>query len=272
MTPDQFQKLAWATNKLAESWDGPMGGFQDLRRQLKGPIKAKALFGPENVKADYAFHWGGRGEFQLSTGIESNGAELRVGLGFSLEGSAKTRGVLETLKPKIERFNSLVTSDPSLLAEVEHAYWVHTKTKEQHQLEPGVIPEAAIRENVFIFLGHFLPASTALPETLLGYWDKLLPLYEVVEQSESKSQKAWALYSSQDGERSFQGNEGYEDKLGDYLSFDNQVANSLQVKKGGLHAPRGRLAGGVGRLEGFGPCQPTRDADRLQSHRNGCPH
>ena len=44
--------------------------------------------------------------------------------------------------------------------------------------------------------------------------------------------KTWALYSSQDGERSFQGNEGYEDKLGEYLSFDNQVANSLQVKEG----------------------------------------
>ncbi|WP_243288761.1 DUF3883 domain-containing protein [Geothrix terrae] len=44
--------------------------------------------------------------------------------------------------------------------------------------------------------------------------------------------KTWALYSSQDGERSFQGNEGYEDKLGEYLSFDNQVANSLRVKEG----------------------------------------
>jgi Zn-finger nucleic acid-binding protein len=44
--------------------------------------------------------------------------------------------------------------------------------------------------------------------------------------------KAWALYSSQDGDRSFQGNEGYEDKLGEYLSYDNQVANSLQVKEG----------------------------------------
>ncbi|WP_243295910.1 protein NO VEIN domain-containing protein [Geothrix mesophila] len=232
MTPDQFQKLAWATNQLAESWDGPMGSFLDLRRQLKGAIKATALFGPDNIKTDYAFHWGGRGEFQLSTGIETEGAELRVGLAFSLEGSAKTRGVPETLRPKIERFNSLVTGNPTLLANVDHAYWVHTKTKEHHRFEPGVIPEAAIRENVFIFLGHFFPAATAIPETLLEYWDKVLPLYEAVERSARMSQKAWALYSSQDGERSFQCNEGYADKLGEYLSFDNQVANSLQVKVG----------------------------------------
>lgn len=57
-------------------------------------------------------------------------------------------------------------------------------------------------------------------------------LENVLEGETPSEQQAWALYSSQDGERSFQGNEGYEDRLGEYLSYDNQVANSMQVKKG----------------------------------------
>lgn len=43
--------------------------------------------------------------------------------------------------------------------------------------------------------------------------------------------KTWAMYASLDGDRSFQGNKGYDNKLGEYYSYDNQVPNSLQVKE-----------------------------------------
>lgn len=242
MTPDQFQALMKTTNELAGTWKGPMGDFQGLRRNLKGATRAKALFGPTNIKSDYAFHWGGRNEFQLSTGLEEEGTAIRVGLAFSLETSDKTRGVFENLQPKVAQFNALATTAPSLLSAIDQAYWVPTKTKnkDHHPFKPGVIPDVAIHENVFIFLGQFFPTESIKPETLLDYWDKLIPLYEAVEQGIAiggsgkphANQKAWALFSNQDGDQSFQGNDGYEDRLGEYLSFDNQVANSFQVKKG----------------------------------------
>lgn len=182
MTPEEFRSLAWATSARTDAWHGPMGEFQALRRRLKGRINADALFHKENVQHDYAFHRGGRTEFQLNMGLEHGGDTLRVGLAFSLESSGQVRNVVQYLTPKIERFNAIAKGDPSLLANVDLAYWVRTGTHDLHFFSPGAIDLNLAKEKTFIFLGKFIPAASVTPESLLEYWDLLLPLYEKVEQ------------------------------------------------------------------------------------------
>jgi hypothetical protein len=154
--------------------------FQEARRQVHSRIRARSLFDPEKQYEGFAFHWGGNAEIQMNLGLEEGGERVRVGVAFSME--MPHLGTFAEIKPRIERFNAWVEDKPSLTSNMDFCYWQPRHREDLRKAFPaGVVPAAAIKDEVFVFMGKVLPWQNVDPVRILDYLESLLPIYMLVE-------------------------------------------------------------------------------------------
>jgi hypothetical protein len=198
VTEDQFEKIlklagnseeyrAQNIQKIAESINRsavgrPIGSLQTLRQQVHGTarVPTHSIFDSRTIFPDYAFHVGGRSEIQFNIGTEEvgNEAEIRYGLGFSLEPSQSLPDI-DVLVPKIARFNEYVRTYRADLSDLR--MWHFRSGVRSEDYSPTEIPLEQVQPHVFIFIGSREPARSLEVNRIVDLFDRLLPMYEFVE-------------------------------------------------------------------------------------------
>ncbi len=165
--------------------------LQDIRgSSLRKPFTGHSIF------EDYFFHTGGRNEIQFNIGADWIGGKdvVRYGLAFSFQRGRNLQNPLETITPRVDWFNKHIETHPQAFADVE--MWYHWNAKDGSrqfsETQPaGKIPRDWIGLENFIFVGkHFDKEIPAISEDdleeMLSFFDRILPVYEFVEQNAKK--------------------------------------------------------------------------------------
>ncbi len=165
-----------------------IGELQELRRDLRGFKNRlpRKIFG-NGVRSDYAFHRGGRLEFQFNIGYDQEYRKFRYGIAFSLETSNYVRDI-SPLYPKVERFNEYFKRNPDKF--LEYRTYSQVNLKNIGEIEPVKILEKdfyAKSTKTFIFIGKFFDKNideitTEDCHVILKTFDDLLDVYKFVEK------------------------------------------------------------------------------------------
>jgi hypothetical protein len=159
-----------------------IGGLQDIRTELKGLKRRPGsnIFSSRTISDEWAFHNGGRSELQFNIGweYESGFRELRHGVAFSFE-TSQTLPSIEVLVPKVRLFNDFMRIHPDLYSDM-HMWWYYEE-KRSSDYPPVPIEHDLVTEGCFVFLGKRQPADKIDYDTILGDFDRLLPLYRYIE-------------------------------------------------------------------------------------------
>jgi hypothetical protein len=193
--------------KIAESLEQgsknrPIGGLQALRKRLKNLKRqaGTAIFHPDTISHEYAFHYGGRSELQFNIGFEDGW--FRFGVAFSLEPSQTLPNVAKLL-PSIEKFNDAIRESPQSFNDL--IMW-HFESDRSHPAgyrrsddrTPAAIPATLVRNGVFIFMGKKTPRADINLDEVIDLFDRLLPLYARVESSASVAHENISLHDARD--------------------------------------------------------------------------
>jgi len=176
-----------------------IGNLQNIRRELKGLSKKASwgIFDYRTIFDDYAFHVGGRTEFQFNIGYEKDSNIFRFGIAFSLEQN-QTLPNIEVLFPKIDRFNLYLKSNPFIFSEMQ--MWYYNINGRSKNSEVIAITNDLRKNPTFIFIGKYLAKKTKEItnydcKTMLETFDDLLDLYIFVENK--KEEKTLENYSGE---------------------------------------------------------------------------
>jgi len=157
----------------------PVGKLHEIRKNLPGHrISSKYIFDSRTIKDLYAFHFGGRKELQFNIGVEDD--KLRYGVAFSLE-TSRSLPKINVLFPKIKRFNDFIQSYPEEYLDMR--MWHYKDGVRSSDYMPTSIPHELVTKGVFIFLGKRQSLTLLDYECILNIFDRLLPLYEYVENN-----------------------------------------------------------------------------------------
>jgi hypothetical protein len=182
---DRIQDIAHALEDLLKG--GPLEHFQERRRALNGGNAWRdGLFseqkGVEEPRQGYAFHKGGRSELQFNIGFEDDN-HFRFGVAFGIQAGQSLPDPVVVLGSRIKRFNAVLASRhdfPSL------QMWHYENGKMHGPYPPRPIPDALVREGVFVFLGERVKVGNAgvtpaMLQQAKSTLESLWPLFEVVE-------------------------------------------------------------------------------------------
>lgn len=164
----------------------PIGRLQQLRQELHGlpRVLTQKIFSGKSIFEDggYAFHSGGRAEFQFNIGFETLGSlvYLRHGIAFSLQ-SGRNLPSIDPLVPRIDRFNEFLQIHQDKFSDFR--MW-HYDQERSLTYAPAPIPPENVREGVFIFFGKLQQIPRINFDLIISDFDRLLFLYEYVEGAE----------------------------------------------------------------------------------------
>ena len=181
----QIHELACELNRA--SVDFEVGRLQEERKRRLSLQKSpcRAIFSKSTIRDTYAFHVGGRTELQFNIG-KDDGA-IRHGVAFSLQPS-QTLLSIDSLRPKIKRFNDYVRSHAQDLAGFCMWHWWTQDQRRSEDRPVAPISDDLVQSGYFIMLGRKVspPASvnTRHVREILADFDRLLPLYVYVEDGE----------------------------------------------------------------------------------------
>lgn len=174
---DTIRAIAETLNRLSKNYD--IGHLQEVRRVINGRrSRTTKLFTKQTIHDDYAFHDGGRSEFQFNIGLEEEGHILRYGVAFSLQLS-RFLPKIDPLIPKVQRFNEYLLKHEDAFKALK--MWIWDQDGKGPVTPVHSIGPELIRPDIFIFIGKSVRAADAEPEDILTTFDELLPVYRYVE-------------------------------------------------------------------------------------------
>lgn len=161
----------------------PIGALQELRARLKKLKRrpGRDVFSAQTTTDHYAFHHGGRPELQFNIGEISDPGGFRFGVAFSFERSQSLPAPVETLSPKVGRFDEFMRAEADDFADMRMWHFDKGAQVPSGEYMPGPIPWQRVKLGVFVFLGKRQPLDGIDYEAVLGDLDRLLPLYQYVE-------------------------------------------------------------------------------------------
>ena len=156
-------------------------GMQRLNRKLFGDIH----------NSDWTFHRGGREELQFNLGREEGLKEgdLRFGVAFSLEPS-RTMPTIDTLVPKIARFNEYLRQHPEEFASLRMWHYLGDRSSLR---SPEPFRADLVQPGAFLFMGRLTDSGAPDYESILTVFDGLMPLYRFVEAAGTAQRPALTL-------------------------------------------------------------------------------
>jgi hypothetical protein len=171
-------------NSMAIDQEFKIAALPDLRKRFLEKKKLPAnIFTIKSIFKDYAFHIGGRKEWQFNFGLEyiGNKRVTRFALCLSLEPSSSLLHPIESLEPYRKRFNDCLKKHPEYFNSFKMWYY-HNEIRSANYL-PQTIPNEWFKFKNFIAVGKIIPKSpNVLNEkdlsVILRGFDDLLPIYE----------------------------------------------------------------------------------------------
>ena len=195
-----IRQLAEKLNTLSQNYE--FGQLVSIRKQTKNLQKLdRNIFATKTIKDNYAFHNGGRREIQFNFGYEIERNLFRYGIAFSLKRDKTLRNPLETMTPRIQRFNSHIERNKKYYS--DFYMWCDAyKGMKSKILNISKIKKEFIEIGNFIFLGKYIDNkgrnfSNEEIQEILKTFDRLMPLYRYVELTEE--QKKWFKFKFKPG-------------------------------------------------------------------------
>jgi len=193
-----IKEIAYKISSIALTEKRPVSKLQEIRyKYLKKRPNTWSLFSEKSVKSkeNYAFHAGGRKEFQFNIAQDwiKNTDVFRYGLAFSLNEDRTLHDSKAEFRPKIDRFNNFILSNPNYFEGYSMWYYLNGKFGEYFN---KVIPidKVIFQSENFIFIGKFInkeieEINLEDIDTILACFDYLIDIYEEVEFGKTKIEK-----------------------------------------------------------------------------------
>ncbi len=180
-----LQEVVTEVNERAQG--RPFGGLPDWRKAHKGMKSLPGTPFYSGLKKEdraYVFHVGGLSELQFNLGFEDvrDVTTFRHGVAFSLQ-TTRDLPTIESLVPKIARFNEYLHIYHEDFAGFEMWNWSDGSRSDNYPVAP--IPDSQVKDQTFIFIGRLQPANAIHVGMILNDFDRLLPLYEFVEGTDT---------------------------------------------------------------------------------------
>jgi len=188
MTPfEQLAEIAHELDRRSSAYN--FGQLQAIRKRQKGLSGRGGVKSPfdRNIEKfapkGWVFHYGGGQELQFNIGIE-NDLQFRFCVAFSLESSRNNHNPEEVFDAKIKRFNHYLQQHSKVFKGLEMWYSRNNQIRLFDISKP--IAEELVQNGNFIAIGKRNPFRFPLADSayqeILETFDRLLPLYEFVEQ------------------------------------------------------------------------------------------
>ena len=180
-----LQGVITELNALAPDHDiGILSEWRRARHGLTRIPAATLFFSTVEPDRDWAFHARGLTELQFNVAFEGIDGQhvFRHGVAFSLQ-STRELPDIAPLVPKIERFNEYLRVYPNAFEGLSMWHWHKDRRSENYGVSP--IPDELIARDTFIFLGTQQPANEIEVDWILEDFDRLLPLYQFVEGTQT---------------------------------------------------------------------------------------
>lgn len=185
-----IKEIAYKISNDALNNKRPISKLQEIRyKHLKSKPNTWHLFSEKSIKEknNYAFHAGGRNEFQFNIGDDyiKNKDVFRYGLAFSLEKGQGMYHPVEVFEPKIKKFNDFVKSNTTFFD--GYFMWIYSSNGKFTFFEQVIpINKNFIKEGNFIFIGKYIEKTITTIDNddikeLLNSFDYLIEAYEKVE-------------------------------------------------------------------------------------------
>ena len=166
----------------------PIGELQKSRARRKGFSRIRRLFDKSTIWEEVAYHVGGRTELQFNIGFETIDDEelFRHGVAFPLL-TGPSLPDISIFRDRIHRFNRYLDARPKAFNDL--SMWYFDSDVRSPNYPPAPIPDELVRPQMFIVLGTTCPVHAIDVETVLDDFDRLVPLYEFVEDGDDASAK-----------------------------------------------------------------------------------
>jgi len=185
-----IKEIAYRISNEALTNKRPISKLQEIRaKYLNLRPNTWHLFSEKSIKPNenYAFHSGGRKEFQFNIGGDwiNDRTVFRYGLAFSLNEDRTLHDSKAEFRPKIERFNNFILKHPNFFDGYSMWYYSNGEFGEFYNAVKPIDSLMFQSEN-FIFIGKFI--SKSIEEInlqdindILKSFDYLIDGYEEVE-------------------------------------------------------------------------------------------
>jgi hypothetical protein len=165
-----------------------IGNIQEWRRDhhnFKRLPSATLFYSQIEKDRDWVFHVGGLSELQFNIGFEPiQGTRMfRHGVAFSLQPTREMPDI-DPLVPKIARFNEYFRIYPNAFDGMSMWHWTPENQRSENYAVVPITDEMVVR-GMFIFIGILQPGDAVDVGWILDDFDRLLPLYEYVEGTET---------------------------------------------------------------------------------------
>lgn len=193
-----IKEIAYKISNDALTNKRPISKLQEIRyKHLKSRPNTWSIFSVKSIKVNenYAFHSGGRKEFQFNIAhdwIENNDV-FRYGLAFSLNEDRTLHDSKAEFRPKIERFNNFILKYPNYFD--GYSMWYYTKGEfGEYFNSVSSIDKVMFQAENFIFIGKFIPKTideinSQDINNILDCFDYLIDAYEEIEFGSTKIEK-----------------------------------------------------------------------------------
>lgn len=161
------------------------GQLQHIRGDRLGleRLPSKTPFGARCTFDHYAYHVGGRCELQFNVGKDKSG--LRWGVAVSLQSSQSLPNVTVQF-PKLRKLSEFIrVHGDELLSDFLMWHWSDSDKEPSPDQPPDVVPRRLYAPGYIVFLGKHAPCDEFDPDLVLSDFDRLLPLYNYIEFSDT---------------------------------------------------------------------------------------
>lgn len=214
-----IEEIALKLNELASQDNHAFSKIQEIRYNHGELPRTWKPFARFSIKDTYAFHAGGRKEFQFNLGEDELNDEtiFRYGIAFSLKEDHTLHNSKAEFKSQIENFNNFFYANPEYFKSFKMWYYSNHDFEEYFDdVQP--ISDKLFQADNFIFIGkYFEKEIDELLEndfdTILNVFDYLMPLYESVQFGQKVNEKriarlcwndkGWVLPSGRYGKSEF---------------------------------------------------------------------
>ena len=190
-----IREIASELNNLASKDKHEFSKIQEIRSKHGIKPRTWSPFASFSIKDDYAFHAGGRKEFQFNIGEDELDDEtiFRYGLAFSLKEDKTLHNSKAEFISNIEGFNKFFSNNPEFFKGYKMWYYSNHLFAEYFDSVKMVDDKMFQAEN-FIFIGKYLDKEISEVSendlnSILNSFDYLLPLYETVQFGQKKVEK-----------------------------------------------------------------------------------
>jgi hypothetical protein len=190
-----IEEIAYKLNDLAKKGNHKFSKIQEIRNSHGKKPRTWSPFAAFSIKDTYAFHAGGRKEFQFNIGEDelNNESVFHYGLAFSLNEDKTLHNSKAEFKSKIVGFNKFLSNHFDFFKGIKMWYYTNGNFTSYYETVKEIDNEMFQAEN-FIFIGKYFKKEIEKISDddltiILNSFDYLLPLYESIQFGQKENEK-----------------------------------------------------------------------------------